>query len=459
MQSLDCTFNHRLSALVTTVAIAAIAMGIWHATAAELPTHWRLALTVTALTVAFGARAPQVQVKCERTRRQVALLGAALLTVLAAACTYAMFLWITDTLPSATLVLVMAAAAGAGALCSALLLPRLHKQTVKPRAVLIYGADRSGVELAERLAETPDTVQVVGFLDQCDRRDSNQLLPLPLLGSLEDAPRRMPDGRVIEGVIIPAKDIAPEDLLAMRRNLREKSLALYIAAPFASSLVPVEEVAIGTLPCWVVGAQGLRRSQQAIKRAVDIALASVAVTLAAPVLLLCAVAIKLESPGPVIYRQMRYTTGNRLFSCYKLRTMHASRPDETGIRLTQRKDSRVTRIGAFLRRTSLDEVPQFFNVLQGHMSVVGPRPHPPGVKAGERTYEEVVADFSDRYAVKPGITGWAQVSGLRGNTFNEDLLQRRFEHDVEYIRNWSLSFELLIIMKTAWGGFGGENAF
>jgi len=129
------------------------------------------------------------------------------------------------------------------------------------------------------------------------------------------------------------------------------------------------------------------------------------------------------------------------------------------IRLTERGDSRVTRVGDFLRRTSLDEFPQFFNVLLGQMSVVGPRPHPPGVKAGDRIYESVVVDFVERYKVRPGITGWAQVNGLRGNTFTEEHLTERFSYDIQYIQNWSLELDAWIVFKTVLGGFGGKNAF
>lgn len=137
-----------------------------------------------------------------------------------------------------------------------------------------------------------------------------------------------------------------------------------------------------------------------------------------------------------------------------------SEPSGPGeIRLTERDDRRVTRLGAFLRRTSLDEFPQFFNVLRGEMSVVGPRPHPPGVKAGERMYEEVVEAFAERYKVRPGITGWAQVNGLRGNTFTERHLTERFAYDIEYIQNWSFELDLWIVLRTAFGGFGGRNAF
>ena len=235
---------------------------------------------------------------------------------------------------------------------------------------------------------------------------------------------------------------------------------MFVASPLAVADVGVvSETRVGDALCYVFGTQGLGRVERAVKRTIDVIVSVIALAIFSPVLLFCAIMIKLESEGPVIFRQQRFATVSRLFECYKLRTMVTSRPDETGVVLTQRNDLRVTRFGSLLRRSSLDEVPQFLNVLQGHMSVVGPRPHPPGVKAGERVYEEVITDFGERYAVKPGITGWAQVSGLRGNTFDERLLVTRYEYDMEYIRHWSLSLEILIILKTLFNGFGGKNAF
>jgi polysaccharide biosynthesis protein PslA len=203
----------------------------------------------------------------------------------------------------------------------------------------------------------------------------------------------------------------------------------------------------------------LSDTERFIKRACDLLGASALLLVLLPLLAVLALLIKLDSPGPVFFRQQRRGFDNEIFEVLKFRTMRVHMCDPSAARLTSRNDPRVTRVGAFLRRSSLDELPQLLNVIQGTMSLVGPRPHPLQAKAGERLYEEVVTDFSRRYRVKPGITGWAQVNGLRGNTDSEDKLIRRFEYDMEYIRHWSIWLDLKILMRTPLASLFGENAF
>jgi len=193
-----------------------------------------------------------------------------------------------------------------------------------------------------------------------------------------------------------------------------------------------------------------------IKRLSDILIASLILLLASPVMALIAVGIKLTSPGPVLFKQRRYGLDGEEISVYKFRSMTVT---EDGDRIVQAKkrDPRVTPFGKFLRRSSLDELPQFFNVLQGRMSVVGPRPH---AVAHNEMYRKVVKGYMIRHKVKPGITGWAQVNGLRGETDTLDKMAARIEYDLEYIRNWSVMLDLWIILKTVKVVFGGDrNAF
>lgn len=172
-----------------------------------------------------------------------------------------------------------------------------------------------------------------------------------------------------------------------------------------------------------------------------------------------ALAIKLDSPGPVLFRQKRYGRNNKLIGVLKFRSMYHHARDPNGTQLTTRNDPRVTRVGAFLRRTSLDELPQFFNVIRGEMSVVGPRPHALLCKAGGVLYQDAVENYDWRHRIKPGITGWAQVNGWRGETETVDQIRKRVEHDIYYIENWSLLLDVKIIFKTIFGGFTGRNAF
>jgi len=181
-----------------------------------------------------------------------------------------------------------------------------------------------------------------------------------------------------------------------------------------------------------------------IKRASDIFLSLIILALISPLLLLIALAIKLDSPGPVIFKQRRYGLDGEEILVYKFRSMRVCEDGEQ-IRQAQKGDARITRIGAFLRQNSLDELPQFVNVLQGRMSIVGPRPH---AVAHNEIYRNLIKGYMIRHKVKPGITGWAQVNGYRGETRTLDKMQARIDHDLDYLRNWSLRLDLHIILKT-----------
>jgi len=169
--------------------------------------------------------------------------------------------------------------------------------------------------------------------------------------------------------------------------------------------------------------------------------------------------IKLDSCGPVLFKQKRYGFNNEVIDVFKFRSMKHEYADPDANRLTERNDPRVTRIGRFMRRTSLDELPQLINVLRGEMSIVGPRPHTPSTTAGGKMCEVVVDRYSRRHRVKPGITGWAQVNGYRGTMQDEEHLQKRVEHDLYYINNWSPWLDLKILALTLWIVIGGRNSY
>ena len=184
------------------------------------------------------------------------------------------------------------------------------------------------------------------------------------------------------------------------------------------------------------------------KRAFDLVLAGSAVVVLSPLLLLIALAVRLDSAGPVIFRQRRVGQANRQFEIYKFRTMRTEVCDADGLVSTGRDDDRVTRIGGFLRRTSLDELPQLFNVVRGEMSLVGPRPHALGSRAGELLFWEASDAYWMRHALKPGLTGLAQIRGYRGATNTENHLRMRVRSDLEYLSDWSLANDVMIILKT-----------
>lgn len=197
-------------------------------------------------------------------------------------------------------------------------------------------------------------------------------------------------------------------------------------------------------------------SARLLKRLEDLAVGSIIIALILPVCLLAGLAIKISSPGPVLFKQYRTGINGKRFKVYKFRSMVVHQEKEGDVTQATRNDKRVTRVGAFLRRTSLDELPQFFNVLQGRMSIVGPRPH---ALAHNEYYKDLVESYMQRHKVKPGITGWAQVNGYRGETDTLEKMQKRVEHDLWYIDNWSLWLDLKIIWLTLFKGFINKNAF
>jgi lipopolysaccharide/colanic/teichoic acid biosynthesis glycosyltransferase len=189
-------------------------------------------------------------------------------------------------------------------------------------------------------------------------------------------------------------------------------------------------------------------SLQLAKRAIDVAGASIGLIALAPLLIGVAAAIKLTSPGPIFFRQKRYGYRNRRFWIFKFRTMYTHLGDQCGTRQTKSGDPRVTPLGRILRKTSLDELPQLINVLKGDMSLVGPRPHVPGMLAGGMLYEELVPYYFQRHAMRPGISGLAQVSGYRGSTEQPLSAIERLDYDLQYIQRWSLGLDISIILRT-----------
>jgi exopolysaccharide biosynthesis polyprenyl glycosylphosphotransferase len=199
------------------------------------------------------------------------------------------------------------------------------------------------------------------------------------------------------------------------------------------------------------------------KRALDILAALAVLAITAPLWPLIALAIKLDSAGPVFYRQIRVGRAmadrTELFAILKFRSMRADAEARTGAVLAQKRDPRITRVGAFLRKTRMDELPQLLNVLKGDMSLVGPRPHALATTAGGLALEEAVPVYSSRHRVKPGITGWAQVNGYRGALDSVEKIVHRVNHDLYYIENWSLGLDLKILWRTARLVFADDNAF
>ena len=254
-------------------------------------------------------------------------------------------------------------------------------------------------------------------------------------------------------VVSPRNSQAIEPLL---QTIRCVSLDLNLVAGQVDEIWAQREVGkIAGLPVIRVMARPLDSAQIIVKRLEDVVVAGTALIFFGPLMLLAALAIKLDSPGPVFFRQARHGFNNRPFQVLKFRTMHYTQEVMSDLTQAQRNDPRVTRLGALLRKTSLDELPQLFNVLSGDMSIVGPRPH--AIEHNDK-YAQQIDAYMTRHRIKPGITGWAQVNGLRGETDALDKMRKRVEHDLFYVDNWSLKFDLKIMILT-FNCFVDPNAY
>jgi exopolysaccharide biosynthesis polyprenyl glycosylphosphotransferase len=217
---------------------------------------------------------------------------------------------------------------------------------------------------------------------------------------------------------------------------------------------------IGSVPVLDVFDRPIADWSLVVKWLFDRVVGAILVLILSPVLLAAAIAVKLDSRGPVLFRQKRYGFNNELIEVLKFRSMYVDQSDAAASKLVTKDDPRVTRVGRILRKTSIDELPQLFNVVfRGDLSLVGPRPHALQAKAENRLYDQVVDGYFARHRVKPGITGWAQVNGWRGETDTEEKLQRRVEHDLHYIENWSVFLDLYILAATPFALLRTDNAY
>ena len=323
--------------------------------------------------------------------------------------------------------------------------PRLlHLQGPKRRAVIV-GINKQGLALAEQISAAPfSRIELAGFVDG---RTSDRLDPhhaRKLLGSLDDL-RELVQSRQIQIIYLSLPMASQPRILQILDELKDTTASIYFVPDmFVTDLIQGHTSMVYGTPVISVCETPFKGVDGAAKRASDIVLSLLILTLISPLLLAIAVAVKLGSPGQVIFKQRRYGLDGEEIVVYKFRSMTVTE-DGKNVQQAQRNDRRITPLGAFLRKTSLDELPQFVNVLQGRMSIVGPRPH---AVAHNELYRKLIKGYMVRHKVKPGITGLAQVSGFRGETDTLDKMQGRINHDLEYLRNWSLRLDLLIIFKT-----------
>ena len=329
------------------------------------------------------------------------------------------------------------------------------------RTVIVGGGD-SGARIIEELRRQKDSgVEIIGiFDDRGDDRSGSECAGERKLGVVDDLVELGRRTRV--DLVIFSLPISAEDrILQMLKKLWVLPLDIRLAAHTNKlQFRPRCYSYIGTVPLIAVSDRPIADWDVVMKWLFDKIIGSILLVLALPLGALIAVAIKLDSRGPVFFRQKRYGFNNNLIEVYKFRSMHSNVTDVYANQLVTKDDPRVTRIGRIIRKASLDELPQLLNVVfKGNLSLVGPRPHAVNAKAAARLYADAVDGYFARHRVKPGITGWAQINGWRGETNTYEKIHRRVEHDLYYIENWSLMFDLYIIARTPFALFKTENAF
>ena len=337
----------------------------------------------------------------------------------------------------------------------------LTTRGVLRRRVVIFGATDAAERMITHLEEPEHRAnyQILALFDDrgADRRPES-LGGIPVYGDLAVFKAFLQDHRVDMIVIA----------LPWHAALRIHNLCMQLQMVSLDILIPLDEEDfklrladirhIGNTPALLVMRQPLRGMQIIIKRIEDIVVAGLGLLVSAPFMLAAAIAIRLDSPGPIIFRQTRVGFNNRPFTMLKFRTMMVDETDDGAIG-THRDNPRITRVGRFLRRTSIDELPQLFNVLAGDMSVVGPRAHVPNMRVGNHRYAEAVREYAARSRVKPGITGWAQINGMRGGIHTIEKARVGVDMDIHYIENWSLWLDAKIIISTVTTGLFGRDVF
>jgi len=335
---------------------------------------------------------------------------------------------------------------------------RLRQSGRLTKNVAIVGASKVGRQLAARFAQERPGTRVVGVFDERQSRfiksgrDGATVRQLPALYEL------LCRGCVDE-VVIAIPPHASNRILDLSRRFHPFAVSLRVLSPEGYENFQVLDCRrYGDIGTFRVMSKPLDEVAALVKRVEDLVIALFCLILTFPLMLTIAPAIKLDSRGPVLFRQKRLGANNLPFNVLKFRSMYAEQTDPLGHQLTRAGDPRITRVGRFLRMTSLDELPQLINVLRGEMSLVGPRPHPLAASAAGIAYALAINEYPIRHRVKPGITGWAQVNGWRGETTTIEQIRRRVEHDLYYIENWSLTFDLVILGRTVFSVLSRANA-
>ena len=324
----------------------------------------------------------------------------------------------------------------------------LARRGLIEQRVAFYGADPESLALIRQTLANLNLphVRFLGVAD--DRPKGEWPKDLEFIGGIDALIAKARAGD-LDQVLICTPGLTSERVAAIVDQLSDVSVDVAVIPPLAIKLAPSYEVhLLGKIPVLMLWQRPFRDINGLLKRTEDLTISLVAVVLLSPILLIAALLVRLSGPGPILFVQPRVGFNNEVIEVFKFRTMHAEKVDIGGRATTTRDDPRVTSVGRWLRRLSIDELPQLFNVILGNMSLVGPRPHAIHMKVGDRFYHDAVRGYASRHRVKPGITGLAQVSGLRGEIRTIERAERRVMFDKRYIEVWSLGLDLKILVST-----------
>jgi putative colanic acid biosynthesis UDP-glucose lipid carrier transferase len=341
-------------------------------------------------------------------------------------------------------------------LCFQMFLSKMRSKGYNTRSIAIFGLSEKGIRLAKEVMDNPETgYRLSAFYDDRDKSRLDEDYHYYIRGNVAEGIKNAKKEKydvIYIALPIQAKHRIQEMLYA----LGDSTANVHVVPDlFMYCLMHGEMSHVGDVQTISVYDNPMQGSLGAFKRLEDIILSICILTIIALPMLIISMAIKFTSKGQIIFKQDRYGLNGRKIKMWKFRSMTVTENDDVITQATK-GDKRITKLGAFLRRTSLDELPQFINVLKGDMSVIGPRPH---AIAHNEEYRKIVDFYMLRHKVKPGITGWAQVNGARGETETVDKMKTRIEYDLEYIRNWSLWLDFKIVFFTIFRGFNDKNAY
>ena len=329
------------------------------------------------------------------------------------------------------------------------------------RRIAVVGGGKAAEEAITILENSKGLdIEIVGlFDDRYDNRSPDSIRKHQKLGKIAVLAEYARSQRV-DLIVVAIPMTAEQRLLQILERLWELPVDIRISAAASQLKFSRHSYAyLGDLPLLSVFDRPLSSWNQFLKDALDKTIALLALIGLSPIMAAVAIAVKLESRGAIIFKQKRFGFNNQLIEVYKFRSMYTDRADASANKLVTKDDPRVTKVGRIIRKTSLDELPQLVNVLKGTLSLVGPRPHATQAKAAGGLYDQVVEGYFARHKVRPGITGWAQINGWRGETDTVEKITQRVKHDLEYIDQWSLGLDLYILAKTPLALLKSENAY